>query len=188
MPPEDRRSAFLTDLLAVIASGMLWLAVGFLNMKLMSATTVTTGIELVYLPAGFRLLIILIFGFWGALGIFLASPVLIVTLFGPASPLEIITNSAIAAFVPLVVVSLCSRLFGIDTSLVRLKAIHLPVLAAAVSIVTPVMFNVQFATFGRGSYEEILKNTSAMCLGDFMGCLIVIATARLAISAYRMAT
>lgn len=181
-------SSKLTILGSVITSGLIWLGIGLLNKTLLAATTVTTGIELVYLPAGFRLLIILIFGFWGALGIFLTNPILFAAHFGTASAPEIIVNAAISAFVPLMVVNACSRYFGIDASLMRLKPIHLPILALAVSIVTPLVFNLQFAVFGRDPFGRLLENFAAMSLGDFLGCFIVIASARLLIAAYRAAT
>jgi hypothetical protein len=90
---------------SIFVSGIVWLGVSLLNSILMSSTAVTPGIALVYLPAGFRLLIILLFGFWGALGIFLTNPILFVEYFGTASITEMVINSGIAAFVPYLVVS-----------------------------------------------------------------------------------
>ena len=92
-----------------------------MNSVLMSSTTVATGIELVYLPAGFRLLIILLFGFPGALGIFVTNPIFFLSIFGSASVTEIIINAGIAAFVPYLVVRAFSKSFGISTSLCSLS-------------------------------------------------------------------
>ena len=154
----------------------------------MSSTAVTPGIALVYLPAGFRLLIILLFGFWGALGIFLTNPILFIDYFGSASIAELVINAGIAAFVPYIVVNICVRYFGISSSLTELKPIHLPVLALAVSLTTPLAFNFQFLLAGRKPPELFLTNFTAMAFGDFVGCLLVIGCARLLIAAYRMAT
>jgi hypothetical protein len=185
LPSGDQVSSLRADAGAVLASGLIWLAAGLLNKHLMSSTTLTTGIELIYLPAGFRLLIILLFGVWGALGIFLTNPLLFLAQFGPASALEIGVNAAISAFVPLLVINLCGRFCGIDASLLRLRAIHLPILALAVSVATPLMFNIQFSVMGLTAPGEFLRNAAAMSLGDFTGCLLVIASARLLIAAYR---
>ena len=173
---------------SIFVSGVVWLGVSLLNSNLMSSTTVTTGIELVYLPAGFRLLLILLFGFCGALGIFVTSPILFVALFGSASITEMVINAGIAAFVPYLVVRACSKSFGISSSLLGLSPIHLPLLALAVSLATPLVFNFQFLLAGREPSELILKNFSAMTFGDFVGCLLVIGFVRLLIAAYRMAT
>ena len=159
-----------------------------MNSVLMSSTTVATGIELVFLPAGFRLLIILLFGFWGALGIFVTHPIFFLSIFASASVTEIIINAGIAAFVPYLVIRACSRYFGVSSSLLELKPIHLPVLALAVSLTTPLAFNFQFLLAGRKPPELFLTNFTAMAFGDFVGCLLVIGCARLLIVAYRMAT
>ena len=173
---------------SIFVSGIVWLGVSLLNSVLMSSTAVTTGIALVYLPAGFRLLMILLFGFWGALGIFLTNPILFVEYFGTASITETVINSGIAAFVPYLVVRACSRYFGVSSSLLELKPIHLPVLALAVSLTTPLAFNILFLLAGREPSELLLTNFTAMAFGDFVGCLLVIGCARLLIVAYRMAT
>ena len=104
---------------SIFVSGIVWLGVSLMNSVLLSSTTVTTGIELVFLPAGFRLLIILLFGFWGALGIFLANPIMFIDYFGSASIAELVINAGIAAFVPYLVVRACSKSFGISTSLLE---------------------------------------------------------------------
>lgn len=176
------------SLIAVITSACIWVCVGYLNATLMAATSFTTGIELIYLPAGFRLLIILIFGFWGALGVFLSNPILFTYVFGAAPLTEIIVNSAVSAFVPLLAVKLCARFFGIDPSLSRLRAIHLPILALAVSVATPLMFNLHFTAFDREPIDRMIENLGAMSLGDFLGCFLVVAFARLLIYLYRAAT
>ena len=173
---------------SILVSGIVWLGVSLLNSVLMASTAVTTGIALVYLPAGFRLLIILLFGFWGALGIFLTNPILFIDYFGSASIAELVINAGIAAFVPYIVVNICVRYFGISSSLTELKPIHLPVLALAVSLTTPLAFNNLFLLAGREPPELFLTNFSAMAFGDFVGCLLVIGIVRLLIVAYRTVT
>ena len=108
--------------------------------------------------------------------------------FGSASIAELVINASIAAFVPYIVVRACSKSFGISTSLLQLKPIHLPVLALAVSLTTPLAFNIQYLLAGREPPELFLTNFTAMAFGAFVGCLLVIGCARLLIAAYRMAT
>ena len=189
--PSHRRLSLERNPLPVIigsifVSGIVWLGVSMLNSVLLSSTAVATGIDLVYLPAGFRLLIILLFGFWGAIGIFLTNPILFVEYFGTASITEMVINAGIAAFVPYLVVRACSKSFGISTSLMELKPIHLPVLALAASLATPLAFNFQFLLAGRKPPELFLTNFTAMAFGDFVGCLLVIGFVRLLIAAYRI--
>ena len=89
---------------------------------------------------------------------------------------------------PYLVVGAFSKSFGISTSLLQLKPIHLPVLALAASLATPLAFNFQFLLAGRKPPELFLTNFTAMAFGDFVGCLLVIGCARLLIAANRMAT
>ena len=173
---------------SIFVSGIVWLCVSLLNSILMSSTTVATGIELVYLPAGFRLLIILLFGFWGALGIFLTNPILFIEYFGSASIVELVINASIASFVPYIVVRTCSRFLGINSSLLGLRPIHLPVLALAVSLTTPAFLNFEFLLAGREPSDLFVKYFTAKVFGDFVGCLLVIGFVRLLIVAYRMVT
>lgn len=173
---------------SIFVSGIVYLGVSLLNSVLLSSTAVATGIELVYLPAGIRLLIILLFGFWGALGIFLTNPIMFIKYFGTGSITEMVINAGIAAFVPYLVVRACSRYFGVSSSLLELKPIHLPVLALAVSLTTPLAFNIQFLIAGRKPPELFFTNFSAMAFGDFVGCLLVVGFVRLLIAAYRTAT
>ena len=63
-------------------------------------STTPPGIDLIYLPAGVRLLIVLAFGVWGAIGIALSNPLLFITAFGQQSMSELVVNSLIAGFVP----------------------------------------------------------------------------------------
>lgn len=83
-----------TGLLLTLASAALWAGFWFLNKAALGEALVTTGISLIYVPAGIRLLLVLLFGVWGALGVFLADPVLFLNEFGRGAPLEIIVNSA----------------------------------------------------------------------------------------------
>lgn len=171
--------------LLVLVSGLLWIILWLFNQQVMAFTHVTGGINLIYLPAGFRLLIVLVFGFWGALGIFIADPILYHIEFGSAGLGDMIMTAAISGFVPWVVVRLFFRLSRLKYSLLELRPLHLPMLALAVSAFTPLAFNILFALTGRHDAGEFLRNYTAMATGDFLGCLIVIAFVKLAVSSAR---
>ena len=70
---------------------------------------------------------------------------------------------------------------GIDVNLTQLSPKHLPILALIVSLVTPLLFNLHFLIYNIKPLSLILPNVSAMILGDFLGCLVVLIAARLAI-------
>lgn len=184
MPPASQQSPLLNASLVVI-SGLLWCTVWLGNEALMADMNVAPGIDLIFLPAGFRLLIILVFGVWGALGITLADPLMFLRVFGAGSASDILTNALISGFAPYLTVKAFCRLAGIGSSLLQLKPLHLPLLALSVSIVTPVLFNLHFLLRGRETLDAFPQNLAAMVMGDFLGCFLVIGLVRIGIAASR---
>ncbi len=180
-----RADSPLLKAMFVVTSGVLWCMVWLVNEKLTRELSVAPGIDLIFLPAGFRLLIILIFGFWGALGIVLADPFMFLQAFGTGSGLEILTNALISGFVPYLTVKAFCHVAGIRSSLLQLRHIHLPLLSLAVSTVTPLVFNLQYLARGRQPSGAFLHNLAAMSMGDFLGCFLVIGLVRLGLAAVR---
>lgn len=174
------------NVLLVIASAVLWAGFWYFSQWFFASASYAKGISLIYFPAGIRLAIVLLFGVWGAIGIALSNPLLFLTEFGQQSAWAIILNSLISGFVPLLVARVVQRLLGIDGELVHLRPAHLPLLALAVSVVTPLAFNLQFLFLGEEHIAALWKNMTAMMLGDFLGCLVVLVLVRVAIAALRM--
>ena len=168
-----------------VFSAVLWALFWFLNSWVFSELNYAAGISLIYFPAGVRLLIVLVFGVWGALGIALSNPFLFIHEFGQQTIAEIMLNSVIAGFVPLLVTRACQRLLGLGPSLENLRPMHLPLLALAVSIVTPLAFNLMFFVYGLKPLDELGENISAMVLGAFLGCMITLVLAKVGISLMR---
>lgn len=185
MASEKERTWPSLSILLVLTSAALWIASGAANTYLMSFSGFAQGIDLIYLPAGFRLLIVLLFGVWGALGIFLANPFLYQAEFGSGSAIQVIVNSLICGFAPFFTVKAFCRAADIEASLLQLKPIHLPLLALAVSVVTPVLLNVNFVVAGLKPMNAFMVNVAAMAAGDFLGCLLLIVLVRLVIAAAR---
>lgn len=187
MPSFQKLRSQLTAFhgLLVLVSGLLWIALWLFNKQVMSFSEVTGGINLIYLPAGFRLLIVLIFGFWGALGVFIADPILFSVEFGSGSWIDILTTAAVSGFVPWIAVRLFFRAAKLKYSILELRPVHLPLLALALSAITPLAFNVQFVLSGKHAFHEFLRNYTAMAAGDFLGCLIVIVFVKFAIGSAR---
>lgn len=175
---RPNQDSLLLDAALVVTSGVIWSLVWFANKYVMAATNVAPGIDLVFLPAGFRLLLVIVFGVWGALGIFLANPFLFLVEFQHGGIGEVLITGLISGFAPYLTVKVFCRLAGIDESLARLRPIHVPLLALAVSLVTPLLFNLYFIMAGRTQPAEFLHNFTAMMTGDFLGCLLVSVLAR----------
>lgn len=170
---------------AVLGSGLVWTGAWFLNQSGAFLTSYAPGIDLIYLPAGVRLLLVLVFGAWGAAGVALFNPLLFLTVFPTGTAPEALVNSVISGLAPLATVRLFFLATGIQPSLENLRPMHMPMLALAVSLVTPVLFNLQFVAIGSEPVASFGRSVTAMALGDFTGCLLVIAVARLLIGICR---
>lgn len=182
---EASRQSYVLTGSTIVVSGLLWLCFGVFNKEALSFTNFGAGIDIVYLPAGIRLLLVLVLGIWGAIGITLANPFLVAIHIGEQSITGTLINSIIAGFVPLVCARSVQYLLGIDHNLSSLKPIHLPLLALVVSLATPLAFNIQFVLLGLKPYSEFIQNFAAMSLRDFLGCLAILVSARSLIAVAR---
>lgn len=185
MQPGKINDTTLLHASLVVTSALLWCATWLTNKYLMAGTNIAPGIDLVFFPAGVRLLLVIVFGVWGALGVFLADPLLFMLEFKHGSFSELLITAAISGFAPYLTVRAFCRLAGIGGSLTQLKPVHLPFLALAVSVVTPLLFNIHFVIQGREQPSEFLHNFTAMMTGDFLGCLFVSVLARVALAVGR---
>ena len=78
-----------------------------------------TGVPVALAMLCMVLAIVLLFGVWGAIGIALGNPFLFLSEFGQQPAGEIILNSLIAGFVPLVAARGAQRLLGIDRNITK---------------------------------------------------------------------
>lgn len=166
----------------VLVSGTVWLAGWEAAQPIFDFTNLPTGITLVYIPAGIRLLILLVSGIWGALGIVLAFPFVLIQVFPDATWPEVVAYSAIAGFVPYATLQGFAGIAGISRDLGTLRSVHLPLLAAAVSITAALANSVALVAFDRFTADNFLTDVTAMAVGDFLGCFAVVVLARLAIA------
>jgi len=161
------------NLICVLTGALIWLTVSSLFEQL-TFLEHTDRIHMLYLPAGIRLAIVLIFGVWGALGIALATPLILLMEYGGYSPALLILHALISGFVALLTVRAVQYLAGIDPSLGNLKPLHLPSLALAVSATVSLAFTIKFHVKGEVQDHEFLPCLAGMMLGDFTGCMAVL--------------
>lgn len=180
---KSRRGIFA--MAVILTSGLVWIVSWQVSNALLQATVLNSGITLVYLPAGVRLAILLIAGFFGAAGIALVFPLALLQAFGSVSVLEALIYSGIAGFVPYAAVLGVCRMSGVAPDLKRLRSAHLPLLAAAVSIAGSVASTGALIAFGRFPASRFLTDVTAMAAGDFLGCFAVVALLRVFVVSYR---
>lgn len=173
-------------LLVAVASGLVWIVAWQISSAAFGFTVMNSGVSLVYVPAGVRLAILLIAGLAGAAGIAVVFPLALLQVFGGLSLAEVASYSAIAGFVPYIAVAGVCRAFGIAPDLRRLRSIHLPIIAAAVSLAGAFAYTGALVAFGRFPSDRFFIDVTAMAAGDFLGCFAVVALLRLALQGRRM--
>lgn len=174
-----RRVVFI--IAVILLSGTIWIAGWQVAHTLFAFTEIDRSITLLYLPAGIRLVILLIASLWGAIGIALAFPLAALQTFPDATLLEITTYSLIAGFIPYATVMGFCRLSGVSRDLATLRPIHLPLLSAAVSVTGALAYASALTAFGRFEESHFLSDATALAAGDFLGCFAVVGLVRMLI-------
>lgn len=131
------------------------------------------GINLIYLPAGMRLLCTLLFAEAGAIGLLIVSWFVSFYLFFPGQFERPFWGGILATLAPYLVYRGARGLYGLQASLVNLTPQRLLVLALAYSIASPLLHHAYFALQGQ---DDLLRGFVAMFVGDLCGTLILVYT------------
>lgn len=180
---SPRRLVFIAAV--ILVSGVSWLFFWQLSQSLLHFTQIKTGITLVYVPAGIRLVILLVAGLWGGLGIILAFPFAVLQEFPAASWTEVMAYSFIAGIVPYAAVLMTCKLAKVSRDLSSLRSFHLPLLAVTVSLAGAFSYLVALVAFDRFPASAFLQDFTALAAGDFLGCFVVVLLVRLVLASRR---
>lgn len=178
----DQRRPFF-HLGIILLCGLLYTFLFYINHWLTQLVEAAPGVNWIYLPAGLRLFLVLIFGLPGAIGIMVAS--MIITFYRDfgINLLTIIGIGLISGFAPYLARYLVIRNLKIATDLgnLSMQTIFLCVLifAALSSTLHQVWF--EFRGFESGS----LENTLIMLIGDVLGSLLLISIVKVSIDIYK---
>lgn len=160
----------------VLAVAISYFLLFVLNGYLFSALGYGEGVAWIYLPSGLRLVFVLLFVEWGALGIALAS-VLSAYLFQfHGDALTILGAGLISGFAPWLARRLCVDAFRLDVNLENLTVRTLLKMAAVFSLLSPVLHQVWYSW--RGVTADFFSAVAVMFVGDFVGTLIMLYVAK----------
>jgi integral membrane sensor domain MASE1 len=131
----------------------------------------------IYPPAGVRLALILLLGWQGLLGYFIAMLALIASgVFPELDSLEdaivVAAGRALSIWAALLAYG---RITGVKTPWERLTSRHLPILALFVSAVSAAVACLLKVWLGVELLEDLARNVSLTVLGDTLGTIIVLA-------------
>jgi hypothetical protein len=157
-----------------VASGLLFSLSFRLNQYFDAQFVYSAGISLLFLPAGVKLLAVLVGRLPAIVGL------LVVSIYLGAG---IWPDKSMAAVVYFAIVSLMTypiaafglmRLLRIRHDLSNLRYHHIVLLSLAASVLNGIVHNLLYISQGVTTSEELWQKSAAMALGDFMGCFVVV--------------
>lgn len=143
------------------------------------------GVSLLFIPAGIKMLSIVVGGAWGIGGVFLTSILLSRFVWGDHGFVYALLAQIVWAGVPFLTYQILKRQLRIDDMLLSLKGSHIALIAVTTSL-TSSLGDRSFR-YAAGQIEGSLFNTSvwAMMLGDIGGIVVILSLAVLVVQHLR---
>ena len=160
------------QLLLMAFAAMAYATLFFVNNWVFAALEFTAGVNWVYLPAGLRLLLVLMFGLAGALGISVASATISIFVYFSPDPSIGIVTGLISGFMPYLVQQLMQRFAKLDRNLLNINATSLLQLALLYAVATSFGHQIWYAY--RGVTEHFWSTVWPMFVGDLLGTVLVL--------------
>lgn len=171
-----------TNLLMAIMAGLCFSLSFSINQLLDAYTLFSPGISLLFLPAGVKLLFVLIGRFPALVGLTAMAAYAAIDDW-PGRPLwSPISFAVIAHANYYVAIYVVMHLLKIRRDLVNLRYWHIVALSLAASATNGIIHNFVYLMQGVTRPEDLWMKAAAMAFGDFMGCFVVVALFQLAVS------
>ena len=156
--------------LIVAGSALLWVVVRHLNNDVLFAwAEVAEYRHWVFVPAGVKLVLAMVFGWRGALGVALG----ISTYLQGALPMlhmgQIAMLAGVLGFAPLLATRIFSRLTGLTRPWFGIQGYHLPLLVLLSACLCALSFKGLLVAFGVEGWEGAPARIATMMVGDFLG-------------------
>jgi hypothetical protein len=156
-------------LLLAIVFGVAYIASFYLNAYVVKAQSVFTGVALFYLPAGVKLLAIMVARYWGALGLWVANFLHTTTGWDNLALSQVFVMSILWVGTTLLVVLTWASFTGLRTDLRNLTFRGFVWLNLLAAVIHGLVFNGYMVIVAERGFEEWLSSAKAMALGDFLG-------------------
>lgn len=173
------------DTASLLFSGIVWLFSVYGSHQLFGSLQFGAASFVLSIPAGLRLILLLVFRGWGAVGISLAELLLAVFEGRHMAPADLVLHSALTGLAPYLALRLTMAIFGIGENLTSIRSIHLPFLALASSIGSALLLTIEATAVGRLSASHLMDRMVAMLWGNFIGILCVFFLAHLLHAGWR---
>ena len=145
-----------------------------LNQLLDSYFVYSPGISLLFIPAGVKLLSVLVGRLPAVIGILIVSVYLGAGIWPDKSMVTVFSFAFVSLMTYPVASYIVMRVVGIHRDLYNLRYWHIVALSLAASALNGVVHNIEYVIEGVSDSESQWGNTAAMALGDFLGCFVVV--------------
>lgn len=176
-------SRLLTFLASVLCTIVMFVGTIAINEWLFRFLEFEAGINWVYLPAGIRLISMLIFAEAGAVGLLLASWGVSFLIFFPGNFERAFMGGIVATAAPYLVYKLARHSYGLDASLSNLTPRRLLACVVAYSFSSPVLHHIYFLIESHGDLS-VLSGLLPMIVGDLIGTLVVVYALKFAVDRF----
>ena len=164
-----REPGFGEGLVLAIVFGLAYLASFYLNAHVVKAQSVFSGVALFYLPAGVKLLAIMVGRYWGALGLWVANFLHTATGWDNLVLSQVFLMSVLWVGTTLLVVLTWAHFTGLRTDLRNLTFRGFVWLNLLAAVIHGLVFNGYLIILAERGIDEWLSSAKAMALGDFLG-------------------
>lgn len=149
--------------------GLAYLLSFYVNAYVVQAEAVFTGVALFYLPAGVKLIAIMVARYWGALGLWVANFWHTGTGWEGLLLYEVFWMSTLWVGTTLAVVLIWAQYIGLRSDLKNLTFRSFLWLNLIAAMMHGLVFNLYMVLIENRNFDEWLSSAKAMALGDFLG-------------------
>lgn len=171
---------FQSATLIVGVTALFYVALFLLNDFAFSVLDFSAGVNWVFLPSGVRLVAVLLFDKWGALGLVLGSLMLAFHDARLTDPVTVAVAACISGLAPLLARQICLGLTDLDVNLKALTAVGLVRIALIFSAVSAGLHQSWYAW--RGVSDHALASVLVMFSGDMLGAMLVLYAGKVMLS------
>lgn len=164
-----REPGWTEGLVLATLCGLAYLLSFYVNAYVVQAEAVFTGVALFYLPAGVKLIAIMVARYWGAFGLWVANFWHTGTGWEGLLLSEVFWMSTLWVGTTLAVVLIWAQYIGLRSDLKNLTFRSFLWLNLIAALMHGLVFNLYMVLIENRNFEEWLSSAKAMALGDFLG-------------------
>lgn len=167
--------------LVVAGTALAYYILYVLNQHLFAVLSFSTATSWVFLPSGVRLIAILLFVHWGALGIVLGGVALAFSHADTGGdPVTVVMSLCLSGLAPLLARQICIGTNELRADLTELSPLGLLRTTLIFSAISAALHQTWYAW--RGLSPDVLMGFLVMFTGDVLGALLVIYAIKMALS------